>query len=156
LGREFKKIGIAGAHKMSYNFYGKLEEVLGKHTMIPADSLVMDLRLIKTENEIKVIEHAYYIAERGVQAAIEAIAAGKTERQIAAEAEYVMRSLGSEGMGIDTMVASGKKNSAPIIARTSFREIQNNDLVVLTIAPRYEGYHGAIARPIIVGEVDKN
>src|SRR5690625_4136427 len=90
-----------------------------------------------------------------MNAAIEAIAAGKTERQIAAGAEYVMRSLGSEGMGIDTMVASGKKNSAPIIARTSFREIQKNDLVVLTIAPRYEGYHAAIARPIIIGEVEE-
>jgi len=155
LGRDFGKIGIAGSDKMSYDFYVKLEEILGKDTMLPADSLVMDLRLIKTKNEIKVIEHAYHIAESGVNAAIEAIAAGKTERQIAAEAEYVMRSLGSEGMGIDTMVASGKKNSAPIIARTSFREIQNNDLVVLTIAPRYEGYHAAIARPIIIGGVEE-
>lgn len=155
LGREFNKIGIAGSDKMSHAFYLQLEEVLGKGMLLPADSLVMDLRLIKTESEIKVIEHAYYIAESGVKAAIEAIAAGKTERQIAAEAEYVMRSLGSEGMGIDTMVASGKRNSAPIIARTSFRKIQNNELVVLTIAPRYEGYHGAIARPVIIGEVDK-
>lgn len=154
-GREFKKIGIAGLDKMPHAFYVQLEEILGKGTMLPADSLVMDLRLIKTEDEIKVIEHAYYIAESGVKAAIEAIAVGKTERQIAAEAEYVMRSLGSEGMGIDTMVASGKKNSAPIIARTSFRKIENNELVVLTIAPRYEGYHAAIARPVIVGEVDK-
>jgi len=155
LGREFKKIGIAGSDKMSHTFYVQLEDILGKGALLPADSLVMDLRLIKTEDEIKVIEHAYHIAESGMKAAIEAIAVGKTERQVAAEAEYVMRSLGSEGMGIDTMVASGKKNSAPIIARTSFKEIQKNELVILTIAPRYEGYHAAIARPIIVGEVDE-
>ena len=155
LGREFKKIGTAGSDKMSHTFYVQLEDILGKGALLPADSLVMDLRLIKTEDEIKVIEHAYHIAESGMKAAIEAIAVGKTERQVAAEAEYVMRSLGSEGMGIDTMVASGKKNSAPIIARTSFKEIQKNELVILTIAPRYEGYHAAIARPIIVGEVDE-
>lgn len=155
LGREFKKIGTAGSDKMSHTFYVQLEDILGKGALLPADSLVMDLRLIKTEDEIKVIEHAYHIAESGMKAAIEAIAVGKTERQVAAEAEYVMRSLGSEGMGIDTMVASGKKNSAPIIARTSFKEIRKNELVILTIAPRYEGYHAAIARPIIVGEVDE-
>src|SRR5690625_1709218 len=155
LGREFKKIGIAGSDKMSHTFYVQLEDILGKGALLPADSLVMDLRLIKTEDEIKVIEHAYHIAESGMKAAIEAIAVGKTERQVAAEAEYVMRSLGSEGMGIDTMVASGKKNSTPIIARTSFKEIRKNELVILTIAPRYEGYHAAIARPIIVGEVDE-
>src|SRR5699024_8111141 len=57
-------------------------------------------------------------------------------------------------MGIDTMVASGSVNSAPIIARTTFKQIEQNELVVLTIAPRYEGYHAALARPVILGEVN--
>lgn len=150
-----KKIGIAGNEKMPHRIHKLLAGIFGEEAMSPAEYIFTDLRLVKTENEIKVIEYAYHIAQKGVEAAIAAIAEGKTEREIAAEAEYVMRSLGSEGMGIDTMVASGKTNSAPIIARTSFRKIQKNDLVVLTIAPRYEGYHAAIARPVIVGSVDK-
>jgi Xaa-Pro aminopeptidase len=48
-------------------------------------------------------------------------------------------------------VASGP-NSRPILARSTFRRIQANELVLLTVAPRYEGYHGAIGRPVLVGD----
>jgi Xaa-Pro dipeptidase len=60
-----------------------------------------------------------------------------------------MRAAGAEGFGIDTMVASGAANTAPILARSTFREIGMGDLVSVTVAPRYEGYHGALARPFL-------
>jgi Xaa-Pro aminopeptidase len=62
-----------------------------------------------------------------------------------------MRSLGSEGMGIDTIVASGP-NTRPILARTRLRELRRDELILLTIAPRYEGYHAAIGRPLVIGQ----
>ena len=110
---------------------------------------------MKSKAEIEVIRYAYHIAQKGIETAISAIEVGKPERHVAAEAEYVMRSLGSEGMGIDTMVASGKRLTRPIIARTTDKEIRRNELVTLTFAPRYEGYHAAIARPVVVGQVDE-
>lgn len=61
-----------------------------------------------------------------------------------------MRRAGAEGTGIDTIVASGP-NSRPILARSTFREIMDDDLVLLTVAPRYEGYHAAIGRAVTVG-----
>jgi Xaa-Pro aminopeptidase len=61
-----------------------------------------------------------------------------------------MRRAGAEGTGIDTIVASGP-HSRPILGRSTFRRIQANELVLLTVAPRYEGYHGAIGRPVLVG-----
>jgi len=149
-----KKVGIAGSDKIPYRLYTRLENVFGKDIMQNIDDLMLGLRAVKSENEIKVIEHAYYIAEKGTQAAIDQIAEGKTEREVAAAAEEVMRNLGSEGMGIDTIVASGAQNNRPIIARTTFRKILANDLILLTIAPRYEGYHGAIGRPILIGNTD--
>lgn len=32
------------------------------------------------------------------------------------------------------------------------RRIEKGDLVVATLAPRYEGYHGAVGRPFVLGE----
>ena len=78
-----------------------------------------------------------------------------TEREIAAEAEYVMRHMGSEGMGIDTIVGSGKENTFAIITRTTNRRIGTGDHVLITLAPRYEGYHTAIGRVAAVGRVDE-
>ena len=60
-----------------------------------------------------------------------------------------MRRAGAEGFGIDTMVASGLANTSPILARSTFRTIQAEDLVCVTLAPRYEGYHAALARPFL-------
>jgi Xaa-Pro aminopeptidase len=70
---------------------------------------------------------------------------------VAAEADAAMRRAGSEGTGIDTIVASGP-NSRPILARSTWRQIGATDLVLLTVAPRYEGYHAAIGRPVLVGD----
>jgi Xaa-Pro aminopeptidase len=65
-----------------------------------------------------------------------------------------MRVAGAEGTGIDTIVASGP-NTRALLARSTFRRIEENDLVVLTVAPRYEGYHAAIGRPVSVGTVSE-
>jgi Xaa-Pro aminopeptidase len=97
-----------------------------------------------------VIRYAYKIAEAGFQAAVDTIRPGATEREVAAEIETAMRRAGAEGTGIDTIVASGP-NTRPILARSTFRPIGANDLVLLTIAPRYEGYHAAIGRVVLVG-----
>ncbi len=61
-----------------------------------------------------------------------------------------MRRAGAEGFGIDTMVASGAANTQPIIARSTHRIIESGDLVTVTVAPRYEGYHAALARPFLL------
>ena len=94
---------------------------------------------------------AYRIAEQGLEAAVATIREGVSEREVAAEAESAMRRAGAEGTGIDTIVASGP-NSRPILARSTFRRIHADELVLVTVAPRYEGYHGAIGRPVCVGD----
>jgi Xaa-Pro aminopeptidase len=109
-----------------------------------------NLRAQKSPAEIAVIRHTYHIAQVGFRAAIEAIEVGVTEREVAAEIEAAMRRAGAEGTGIDTIVASGP-NTRPILARSTFRPIERDDLVLLTIAPRYEGYHAAIGRAVMVG-----
>jgi hypothetical protein len=70
-------------------------------------------------------------------------------RHVAAQCEAAMRDAGAEGFGIDTMVVSGRDNTAPILGRSTFRTIEEDDLVTVTLAPRYEGYHAAVARPFL-------
>jgi Xaa-Pro dipeptidase len=122
--------------------------------IVDGDALLARLRAVKSPAEIAVIRHAYRIAEAGTIAALGAIAPGVTERDVAAEAEFAMRRLGSEGMGIDTIVAAGCERTRPILARTTTTPIRAGDHVVLTIAPRYEGYHGAIGRVAAVGVIN--
>lgn len=152
MGYPIKKVGIAGTSAIPYHMMLKLQEIYGAENLIDVDEELSLLRAVKSENEIEVIRYAYKIAQAGMDKVAEIIKPGMTEREIAAEAEYVMRKMGSEGMGIDTMVAAGQEHTMPILARITDREIKDGDLVVVTLAPRYQGYHGAIARPFFIGE----
>ncbi len=56
----------------------------------------------------------------------------------------------AEGTGIDTIVASGP-NTRPNWHAPLSAEIENRDAVLLTLAPRYEGYHAAMAAWFLLG-----
>ena len=153
-----RRVGLAGLELMPVKIHQALRQALSQVEpagdsieLVDAENLVTDLRAIKTLAERAVIRYAYQIAQAGIQAALDAIREGATERDVAAAAEFAMRSLGAEGMGIDTIVASGP-NTRPILARTRPRELRRDELILLTIAPRYEGYHAAIGRPLVIGQ----
>jgi len=146
-----KRIATLGAGAVSWPVWQRLFTPMidAGLEFAAADSIAYGLRAVKTDSEQAVIGEAYRIARLGLEAAAGAIRPGVTERDVAAEAEAVMRRAGAEGFGIDTMVASGLDNTAPILARSSFRTIRVDDLVVVTLAPRYEGYHAALARAFL-------
>ena len=151
MGRPIEKIGLCGGSAVPYLTMKMLQAQFGKENISDIDSGMSMLRAVKSENELEVIRYAYKIAEAGMNRIRETLKEGITEREAAAEAEYVMRKRGSEGRGIETMVASGIQNTAPILSRTTSRKLKEGDLIVVTLAPRYEGYHGAIARPFFLG-----
>jgi len=144
------KIGIAAGSLIPEDTASAIKRAFPDASRADVESAMCALRAVKSKAEIDVIRYAYKIAQIGLNAAVGAVKPGITEREVAAEAEYAMRRMGAEGTGIDTIVASGP-NTRPILARTTFRKIRSDDLVLITVAPRYEGYHGAIGRPVIVG-----
>ena len=145
-----KRVGLGGRGLIGADMLASFQAALPGAEWIDAENALCNLRAQKSPAEIQVIRYAYKIAQAGFEAAVAAIQPGVTERQVAAEIEAAMRRAGSEGMGIDTIVASGP-NTRPILARSTFRAIESDDLVLLTIAPRYEGYHAAIGRAVLVG-----
>ncbi|NMA22718.1 MAG: aminopeptidase P family protein [Spirochaetales bacterium] len=152
--KKIKRIGIAGASLMGAYAYLQFQEAFPGAEWVDVEYDVCMLRAIKSDAELAVIRHAYSIAQRGIEVAIDAIKDGAFEREVAALVEYTIRMAGAEGTGVDTMVGSGE-NARDVITRTSMRQMKEGEFVHLTVAPRYEGYHGAIARPIFIGEPNK-
>jgi len=155
-GARCRRAGIAGLDLMPARIYRAIEEALqgaGRlgAEIVDAESLATGLRAIKSPAEQTVIRYAYDLARVGIEAAAAAARPGMYEREVAAAAEHAMRTRGSEGMGIDTIVASGP-NTRPILARAGLRRIEPDDLLLLTIAPRYEGYHAALGWPLLFGD----
>jgi Xaa-Pro aminopeptidase len=146
-----QRIAVLGIDAIAHPVWRTLIEPLtvDGRELAPGDAVSYRLRSVKTDAELAVIGEAYRIARVGLEAAARALRPGVTEREVAAQAEAAMRHAGAEGFGIDTMVASGFDNTTPILARSTFRTISSDDLVCVTLAPRYEGYHAALARPFL-------
>ena len=149
--RTLQRAGLAGRGLMSADMLRAFEEALPGVDWVDLENAVCELRARKTPAEVAIIREAYRIADLGIEAALDTIRPGVTERSVAAAIEAAMRGAGAEGTGIDTIVASGP-NTRPILARSTFRTIDTDDLVLLTVAPRYEGYHAAIGRLVLVGD----
>ena len=146
-----RRVGLGGRGLIGADLMAAFADALPAVEWVDVEGDLCDLRAQKSPAELDVIRFAYGIAELGLRAGVDAIAPGVTEREVAAEIESAMRHAGSEGTGIDTIVASGP-NSRPILARSTFRPIERDDLVLVTVAPRYEGYHAAIGRLVLVGD----
>lgn len=148
---QVRRIGLGAKGRMGAELFEAICAAFPEAEFVNVDKPLEEMRGIKSPAEQAVIRYAYDIVNKGMEAALAAVRPGVTERQIAAEAEYVMRKMGCEGYGIDIIVASGP-NAYHVLARTTNRVIEENDVVIITLAPRYEGYHGACGRTVIVGD----
>ena len=110
-------------------------------------------RLIKTADEIADLQRAQNMADEGFKTLLTRIGSGMTEKEVAAELDYIHAKLGSECPSFDTIVGSGP-NGAMCHAIPGERRLQKGDLVVLDFGCVYNGYHSDMTRTFAVGEVD--
>lgn len=115
-----------------------------------ATSIMTDLRIVKSNEEIDLMRKSAKVADAAMDAAIEATKLGVTETEIAAEAEYAMRKNGAEEF-FRTYVASGPRSS---IAHgvVGHRKVQEGDLVMIDLHPTVNAYHADLCRTICVGK----
>lgn len=149
--KKAKRYAVAGKTMIPHVLFEKIRAIFAGLEELDGEDWMTELRMVKSPDEIGIIEKAYTIAEVGMRACIGAVKTGVSEHQIAAEGEYAMRKLGAERTGFDTVVGSGQ-NSRPTVARTTFRCIAENDLIALSIGPRLMGYHAQLGRPVYCGE----
>jgi len=113
-------------------------------------SIMTDLRIVKSNEEIELVRKASKVADMAMGAAIKATKHNVPETQIAGEAEYVMRRNGAEEF-YRTYVASGPRSS---IAHglVSHRKVQKGDLVMIDVHPTVNAYHADLCRTVCVSE----
>lgn len=113
---------------------------------------VMDeLRMIKDEKELELMQRACHIAEVGMEAAARALKPGITENRVAAEIEYAMRKAGGHGTATPVFVNSGIR-SGWLHGMATDKVIEEGELIVIDLVPRYLGYCANLCRTFVIGE----
>jgi len=145
------KLQRIGFDVLTASTYLRLKGHLKETELGAAEETVWSLRIVKDETEIALVKRAAELTSHGMKKAFETTKPGLKEREVAAEVEYEMRRLGSDGVAFDTLVSSGP-NSAFSHGGCGDREIREGDLVVIDIGARYQGYCADLTRTLIMGE----
>jgi len=109
-----------------------------------------ELRLIKDDEEMKIIERNFRILARVFREIPEIIKPGVREKDVAAELEYRLRKAGADGKAFDYIVASGKRSALPHGVATN-KKIGRNDFVTLDWGCTLDGYHSDNTRNFALG-----
>jgi Xaa-Pro dipeptidase len=145
-----KKVGFCTHSNPGFLVY-KFLRANPKMKVIENEEILMPLRYVKDSEEIEVMKKAAEVASKGVTAAIAAVKPGATEIDVGAEAEYAMRRAGAMRYGSSTFVDSGP-HSIYLHGGTSWRKIENGDLVVVDVHPIVDMYSSDCARTVVCGQ----
>ncbi|KHD85975.1 M24 family metallopeptidase [Heyndrickxia ginsengihumi] len=144
-----KKLGFEQDY-VSFSMY-QLYTGLLQAELVPVSSLIENLRLIKTDEEIKILKEAADIADASFKHILDFIKPGVTELEVSNELEFFMRKCGATSSSFDTIVASGIRSALPHGVATD-KVIEKGDIVTLDYGAYYKGYASDITRTIAVGE----
>lgn len=150
--REVKRIGVAGLPVMPVTVYESLKRAAGKAKIARADDLIVQMRTIKSANEIKCMREAFRISELATEYVLNHMKPGMTEQQVVGLAQAAMYENGAEYEGHPTYVLSGR-NSTHAIGRPSPKVIKKGELIQLNIGALVSGYSSSVGRPVCFGKM---
>lgn len=121
-------------------------------SLISDDTLsktVSNLRLIKSEDEIKLIDKAQKITEKAYNEVLNYVKPGVKERDICIELERLIKKYGASGVSFDLITITGKKTSLPH-GVPSDGIVKEGDFFTFDIGSLYKGYHSDMTRTVAV------
>jgi Xaa-Pro aminopeptidase len=144
-----KKLGFEQDY-MAFATFKAYEEAM-QAELIPVSNIVEELRLIKSEAEIKILKVAADIADAAFKHILDFIKPGLTELEVSNELEFFMRKAGASSSSFDIIVASGERSALPH-GVASEKVIEKGDMVTMDYGALYNGYISDITRTVAVGE----
>lgn len=128
----------------------ELQGVMEDAQFVSAAGTMRLLRMVKSDAECDLLHRAGSIADRAFEALVQLRFAGRTERQIAAALEELLREGGLTTGAFGPIVASGPNSASPHHI-TGDREIHEGDALVLDFGGTLDGYMADTTRTVHVG-----
>jgi len=147
------KIGVASFLDTSVTIMNAIREAFPEAEIINAGDVMVELRSIKSENELNCLREGYRIAELASQQVIKEIRPGMTELQMVGVAQRVVYENGAEYEGLPMYVFS-EASTRHAISRSSYRQFKKGDIVQLNLSAKIDGYSASIGYPVVLGKLE--
>ena len=123
---------------------------------VPATDLMMDkVRAVKDEDEIALMQRAAEITDDVLQATLDRLEIGMTERDVAVEVVHQIRLHGGDDYSFFPgiiCVGNGSDPDRHIMTRNTDMTLDPGTTVAFDFGVRYEGYCSDFGRSVFVGE----
>ncbi len=138
------------SYALNAALYSEMASALKPAEIFDATRLLGDLRIIKSETEMRYVREAAGYANLGLDAAREALRVGVTEIEVAAAVEGAMREAGSDYWAIPTEISSGTRTPGGH-ATPRERVIELGDIVHFEFAGVSCRYHATAVHTMACG-----
>jgi Xaa-Pro aminopeptidase len=144
-----KVLGFETAH-IQHRDFQRLVEAGARWQWRPTVDLVETLRERKDDSEIARIKEAADVATRALERTLPDLHVGMSELQVAGVLEKALRDEGSEGFPFPSIVAGGPRSALPH-ARSSSRELEKGDFLLMDFGAEVGGYCSDMTRTVVMG-----
>ena len=108
------------------------------------------VRVIKTADEIALIQKAQRIAEKALTELLNYVKPGVTEREMSVELEHLIHVFGGERVAFELITVAGANTSLPHGVPGDY-VVKDGDFFTFDIGAVYRGYHSDMTRTYAVG-----
>jgi|LGOV01.1.fsa_nt_gb Xaa-Pro aminopeptidase len=122
--------------------------------LIPMINIVENLRISKSEDEIKLIKKACEITDQALKYVLNILKPGMVERDVEVLLKNKMIDLGADSTWERFIVASGVRGAMPH-GMASNKVIKEGELVTFDIGCFYKGYSSDMTRTVAMGEISQ-
>jgi Xaa-Pro aminopeptidase len=153
-GPAVRRLAVQAEH-ITLRLHDAIGKALPRVRLVGVADAVAQLRQIKDARELASISKAIKIAQTAFQAMLaqgKKGFVGRAEREIAAELDHRMCSLGADKPSFDTIVAAGPHASLPH-HRPGNTIIGADDLVLIDWGAMVEGYCSDLTRVVFAGRI---
>jgi Xaa-Pro aminopeptidase len=151
-GKGMRRLAVVGFPITSVPVWEAVQEAMKGGEIARADDIVIEMRKVKSENELALLREAFRISELAVAAVLEQIRPGMTETQVVGIAQETMYRNGAEYEGHPLYVLSGR-NSANAIGRPTNKFLCEGEVIQLNFGARFGGYSSSVGRPVVLGHI---
>ncbi len=147
------KIGLGSYVECTLPIYEGLKDAYPNAEIVRCNDIMVNLRKIKSENELACIREGFRIIELATDEVIKCLKPGVTELQMVGVAQRVIYENGAEYEGLPMYVFS-EASTRHAISRSRYREIGKGDIVQLNLSAKIDGYSPAIGLPVVMGKLE--
>jgi Xaa-Pro dipeptidase len=137
---------------VSISLYEKIKKILPDTEFVDATPIFKELRMIKTDEEIKRFKEATRILDKAIMKVIKCIDKGVSEIELYRVFKKTVLEEGGDSWQ-QTTIAIGPQNGPDIFNQPSERKVMEGDVIRIDASCVYKGYTADNARTIVFRKV---